>query len=179
MGGQTIAGPTATRRRAARGIYCVHCRCKEECRCVCTCGVEAKGARSASASGKREDSSGGSSGLAVSHPRSVLAPSRARRSENPPPHPSAAHNKHLNTHLPSASAPLSSHPPSYIVARCRPLRRPSIQRIARGAALLPLGRARSPPHFYLRLRDPHGLDSLSPHCTAQRLHHHQQKHGQS
>jgi hypothetical protein len=33
-----------------------------------------------------------------------------------------------------------------------------------------LGRARSTIHFYLRLRDNHGLDSFSPQSTAQRLH---------
>lgn len=28
-------------------------------------------------------------------------------------------------------------------------------------------------------REPHGLDSFGPHCRAQRLLHHRQKHGQS
>jgi hypothetical protein len=31
-------------------------------------------------------------------------------------------------------------------------------------------RARSTLHFYLRLRDIHGLDSFGPQPTAQRLH---------
>jgi hypothetical protein len=49
----------------------------------------------------------------------------------------------------------------------------------RGAAPLPLGRARSPPHFYLRLRDFHGLDGLSPHLHGTAATRSSPRHSQS
>lgn len=102
--------------------------------------------------------------------------------------PAEAKNPHLTRRPPTTTpqpSPVARHraaSPARALIYCRvpapaPSRGPSALPTTRRAAVA--GRAPSPPHFYLRLRDLHGLDSLSPHRTAQRLHHLDQKHGQS
>jgi hypothetical protein len=80
------------------------------------------------------------------------------------------HNNTSKGHPPHASSARRSLPRSHHISRCGRLCN-AAPPTGRGAVLLPLGRARSPPHFYLGLRDLHGLDSLSPHSPAQRLLH--------
>ena len=138
-------------------------RSKERCRRACTCGVEARAARVCVRRGTSgNERSGGSSACSVqstNHPRSVLAQSRALK--RTPPHTTPAHNNTSSLTFRTARRRC----PRGIVIYCR-----AVSLWLSRLAPAPLDEApccrrravRHHLHFYLRLRDSHGLDSSSP-----------------
>lgn len=133
--------------------------------------------------------SGVISACSVNHTRSVIAPSRAHTQPHftrPPTTTTPQQKPSRPRHCPACRrrpSPATRRAaavaaPSYIVARA--LTRSRLPRFGAVDEAPCCRRAvRHHLHFYLRLRDLHGLDGFSPHPPAQRLPHHQQKHGQS
>jgi hypothetical protein len=141
---------------------------------TCTCGVEAR-QRSLRRGRSGIEPSGGFSACSVSYPQRMLVASRVLK-RTPP----SFHDAHNTTSTLSSRAG-RRRCPRVAVYTVAPLSFCFIawpQRPRRGAVLPSLGRAPSPPLLFAATRLSR-IGRLPPPTTAQRLHHHEQKHDQS